>query len=121
MIWTTRTRVMRFYREHVKEVTDIVEDIKEYISLEEKSGIWWGNCPFCLSEKTFAVTRARGGFFYCWRCHAGGGVFKFISMLDNISFWDAVRKIGRKHGISEEALKQYEKTNQESEAGNKSD
>ena len=120
-MWTTRMRIMHFYREYVKDATDIVEELKEYMTLKEKAGVWWGNCPFCLGENTFSASRAHGGLFYCWRCHAGGDVFKFVSMLDNISFWDAVRKIGRKHGIKEEALKQYEKADQESEARNKSD
>ena len=119
MAWTTQARLMGFYESHVKEITDIVEELKEYISLEEKSGTWWGDCPFCFGEKSFSASRASGGF-YCFRCHAGGNVFKFISMLENISYWDAVKKIGKKHGIKGEALHD-ENEEKGNKSGNKSD
>ena len=83
----------------VRESTDILGVVASYVPLKKKGRNYWGCCPF-HSEKTpsFSVAPEKG-FFYCFGCHAGGNVFKFISMIENISYFDAIRLQAEKLGI----------------------
>ncbi len=61
----------------VREQTDIVELISQYVSLKRAGVNHVGLCPF-HSEKSpsFSVNSARQ-FFHCFGCGVGGDVFSF--------------------------------------------
>lgn len=83
----------------VTERTNLVEVVQAYVPLKRKGGRYWGCCPF-HAEKTpsFSVVPDKG-FFYCFGCHAGGNAFKFLSLIENISYFDAVKLQAEKLGI----------------------
>lgn len=83
----------------VRDRSDILSVVASYVPLKRKGGRYWGCCPF-HSEKTpsFSVVPEEG-FFYCFGCHAGGNVFKFISLIENVSYFDAIRMQAEKLGI----------------------
>jgi len=85
--------------EKVSERTDIYSVVSRYVSLNQKSGRYWGCCPF-HNEKTasFSVSPDKG-FFYCFGCGAGGNVFKFLSLIENISYFEAVKLQATRLGI----------------------
>jgi len=85
--------------ERVSERSDIYSVISRYVPLTQKSGRWWGCCPF-HNEKTasFCVTPEKG-FFYCFGCGAGGNVFKFLSLIENISYFEAIKLQAQRLGI----------------------
>ena len=62
----------------VREQTDIVELISQYVSLKRSGANHTGLCPF-HSEKSpsFSVNAARQ-FFHCFGCGVGGDVFSFL-------------------------------------------
>ncbi len=74
--------------------------VGDYVRLERKGGQnLFGLCPF-HGEKTpsFSVNTSKQ-FFYCFGCHAGGNVIKFIQMIENLSFPDAVAFLAKRVGI----------------------
>lgn len=75
----------------VRERSDICEVVSRYVPLNLKGGRFWACCPF-HEEKTpsFSVTPDKG-VFYCFGCHAGGDVFKFLTRIENIPFLEAVK------------------------------
>lgn len=82
---------------------DIESVVREYVQLDKKSGSnIFGLCPF-HSENTpsFSVNTAKN-FFYCFGCHAGGNVIKFIQMIENLTFPDAVLFLAKRVGIEVE-------------------
>lgn len=85
--------------EQVRSQSDIVQVVQGYVSLKKKGNRFWGCCPF-HNEKTpsFSVVPDKG-FFYCFGCHAGGNVFKFISMIENVSYFEAIKLQAEKLGI----------------------
>ncbi len=85
--------------ERVRERTDIHAVISRYVSLNQRGGKYWGLCPF-HNEKTpsFSVDAGKG-FFYCFGCHTGGNVFKFLSLIENISYFDAIKLQAERLGI----------------------
>lgn len=85
--------------EQVRSESDIVSVISGYVQLKKKGNRYWGCCPF-HNEKTpsFSVVPDQG-FFYCFGCHAGGNVFKFLSLIENISYYEAVKMQAKRLNI----------------------
>lgn len=91
---------MNEFVEKVRERSDIYSVVSRYVPLSLKGGRYWARCPF-HGEKTasFTITPEKG-LFYCFGCHAGGNVFKFISMMENISYFEAVKLQAERLGIA---------------------
>lgn len=85
--------------ERVNERSDIYSVVSRYVPLTQKSGRYWGRCPF-HNEKTasFSVSPDKG-LFYCFGCGAGGNVFKFLSLIENISYFEAIKLQAERLGI----------------------
>jgi DNA primase len=83
----------------VRERTDIVELISQYVSLKRSGANHMGLCPF-HSEKSpsFSVNAARQ-FFHCFGCGVGGDVFSFLMKIEGLTFPDAVRRLAAQHGV----------------------
>lgn len=100
------------FKELVRENSNILTVVSEYVSLKKKGNRYWGCCPF-HSEKTasFSVTPEKG-LFYCFGCHAGGDVFAFLMKIDNIDFPTAVKALANKLNIPipERSKSEAEKT-----------
>nr|WP_304096899.1 DNA primase [Mitsuokella multacida] len=94
-----RNEAMEAFVERVSEQTDILRIVQGYVPLKRRGNRYWGCCPF-HQEKTasFSVLPDKG-FFYCFGCHAGGNAFKFISLIENISYFDAIKLQAEKLGI----------------------
>lgn len=85
--------------EQIAQANDIVEVISGYFPLRRAGSAYKACCPF-HHEKTpsFHVNPARQ-IFKCFGCGAGGPVFKFVELYENISFPEAVKKLGARVGI----------------------
>jgi DNA primase len=83
----------------VEKASDIVSIIGEYTKLEKRGSDWWGCCPF-HNEKTpsFHVVPDKS-MYYCFGCHAGGDVIKFVMEIEKVSYTDAVRELAKRTGI----------------------
>ena len=83
----------RFPSEWIDEVrdrSDIVSVVSEYVPLKRKGAKFWGLCPF-HGEKTpsFSVDAERQ-LYYCFGCHAGGNVITFVMNMERMEFPEAV-------------------------------
>jgi len=90
---------MRDFADTVRDSADFVRVVSDYVQLRGAGNTLKGLCPF-HSEKTpsFTVHRDKQ-FFYCFGCHAGGDVFKFVMLAERVSFSESVRIIAEKCGI----------------------
>ncbi|MGI6168647.1 MAG: DNA primase [Christensenellales bacterium] len=75
---------------------DIVDVVSQYVALKPNSGRHWGLCPF-HSEKTpsFNVNGDKQ-FFYCFGCHKGGDVVRFVMDIEKLSFPEGVEFLARR-------------------------
>ncbi|MFZ3201219.1 MAG: DNA primase, partial [Candidatus Acidiferrales bacterium] len=87
------------FAERVKQQADIVRVIGEYVRLKKTGQNFTGLCPF-HQEKTpsFSVHPVKQ-MYYCFGCHEGGDVFKFVMQVDKCEFPEAVRTVAEKCGI----------------------
>lgn len=86
--------------DEIRDRTDIVDLIGSYITLKRAGTSYKALCPF-HREKTpsFNVHPARQ-VFHCFGCGAGGDVFKFVMLHENVDFMDAVRLLAQRAGIA---------------------
>jgi DNA primase len=87
------------FADRVKQQTDIVRVVGEYVRLKKSGQNFTGLCPF-HSEKTpsFAVHPVRQ-IYHCFGCGVGGDVFQFVMEMEKCSFPEAVRTVAEKCGI----------------------
>jgi DNA primase len=86
--------------DEVRGAADIVKVVSEYVKLRKAGANFMGLCPF-HQEKTpsFAVHPAKQ-IFHCFGCGVGGDVFKFVMMIDNLTFPEALRRLAEKVGVT---------------------
>ncbi len=73
--------------------------VAEYVVLKRVGKSLKGLCPF-HSEKTpsFIVSPDKG-IAYCFGCHKGGDVFRFLMEVENIDFSEALKLLADKSGV----------------------
>lgn len=92
-----------FIPEHIKadikNATDIVGVISEFVLLKKQGLNYIGLCPF-HSEKTpsFTVSQEKQ-IFHCFGCGNGGDAFSFLMKHEGFSFPEAARYLGQRCGI----------------------
>lgn len=85
--------------EEVKETSDIVEIVSDYVNLKKSGANFKGLCPF-HNEKTpsFTVSDSKQ-FFHCFGCGEGGDSISFIMKIENLEFIDAIKLLADRYGI----------------------
>ncbi len=84
----------------VRERTDVVQLVQQYVALKKSGRSFAGLCPF-HTEKTpsFTVDPSKG-LFYCFGCGKGGNAFHFVMELENLTFPEAVERLARPAGVT---------------------
>ena len=88
------------FADRVKQQSDIVRVVGDYVRLKKTGKDFSGLCPF-HQEKTpsFTVSPVKQ-IFYCFGCGKGGDVFNFVMEVDKSPFPEAVRTVAEKCGIA---------------------
>lgn len=83
----------------IKSRLPIENLVAEYVVLKKVGKSMKGLCPF-HSEKTpsFIVSPDKG-IAYCFGCHKGGDIFKFLMEVENIDFAEALKLLADKTGV----------------------
>jgi len=86
--------------EQIRNSTNIVDLIGQYVRLKKAGSNYQGLCPF-HSEKdpSFSVSESKQ-LFYCFGCNVGGDVIKFIQLIENVAYPEAMRMLAERAGIS---------------------
>lgn len=83
----------------VRESTDIVRVIGQYVSLRPKGREFIGLCPFHDDHRpSMAVVPAKQ-IFKCFSCGAGGNVFTFLQRARGMEFREALEHLAEQAGI----------------------
>ncbi len=85
--------------DQVRDAADVVQIIGEYVKLKKTGADYRGPCPFHQgTHRNFSVS-PRKGIFYCFVCHEGGDVFRFLQKRLGVEWPEAVRIVGQKAGV----------------------
>lgn len=87
------------FAQTVKQQTDIVRIVGEYVKLRKSGANWSALCPFHKEKSGSFYLYPGTSSYYCFGCHEHGDVFTFVMKMDNVSFPEAVRAVAQKMGI----------------------
>lgn len=96
----------------VQQANDIVDVIGEHVSLKKKGREMVGLCPFHDDHRPSMNVNNVKQIFKCFACGAGGDVFKFVQMRENLTFPQAIERLAERAGIK---LERRQKAKGESE------
>ncbi|MBN2456241.1 MAG: DNA primase [Sedimentisphaerales bacterium] len=83
----------------VQQANDIVDVISEHVNLVKKGREMVGLCPFHDDHRPSLNVNVTKQIFKCFSCGAGGDVFKFVQMRENLSFSQAIERLAERVGI----------------------
>jgi len=89
----------------VQQANDIVDVISEHVSLKKKGREMVGLCPFHDDHRPSMYVNTVKQIFKCFACGAGGDVFKFLQMRENLTFPQAIERLADRAGIKLKKLK----------------
>lgn len=86
----------------IREKTDLIALVSEFIPLKKMGRNFKSNCPF-HNEKTpsFVVSPDRQ-IWHCFGCGKGGDCFTFLMEYEHIEFVEALKTLGKKVGVDVE-------------------
>ena len=84
----------------IKYRNDIETAISQYVNLKRRGKNLVGLCPF-HSEKTPSFTvYPESASFYCFGCGAGGDVFTFTGLIENLDYIESVKLLAERSGVT---------------------
>jgi DNA primase len=89
----------------VQQANDIVDVISEHLNLVKKGREMVGLCPFHDDHRPSLYVNDIKQIFKCFACGAGGDVFKFVQMRENLTFPQAIERLAERAGIKLKKLK----------------
>ncbi len=83
----------------VRERSDIIELVSQYVDLKRTGANHMGLCPFHSEKSPSFSVHAGRQFYHCFGCGVGGDVFSFLMQIEGLAFPDAVRRLAERAGI----------------------
>ena len=85
--------------EHIFSAAKIEEVVSDYVTLRKRGANLIGLCPF-HNEKTgsFTVSPSKG-IYKCFGCGVSGNAVGFVMAMEQCSFADATKQLGKKYHI----------------------
>ena len=83
----------------IKGNIDIVSFISEYTTLKKAGVNYTTLCPFHREKTGSLIVSPEKQYWHCFGCGEGGDIFKFLMKKENISFPEAILRLGAKAGI----------------------
>lgn len=85
--------------DEVRQSSDIVSIISQYVALKRKGRNYFGVCPFHNEKNpSFSVSPDKQ-IFHCFGCGVGGNVYTFLTKIEGIGFKEALEMLAEKQNI----------------------
>ena len=91
----------REFIERVREATDLTDVARDHGETKNAGpGKVKLNCPLPNHSEKTPSCHVQKEFFKCFGCGEGGDIFKFLEMVENVDFNEAVERLSKRAGIS---------------------
>lgn len=85
--------------EEIRSSVDIVKIVGDYVQLRKAGVNFKGLCPFHQEKTPSFNVHPQKQIFHCFGCGVGGDVFKFVMLIESVSFPEALKRVAEKAGI----------------------
>ncbi|MEO0226379.1 MAG: DNA primase, partial [candidate division WOR-3 bacterium] len=86
--------------DEIREKTDIVDLIGEYLTLKKVGKNYSAICPFHTEKDPSFYVNPEKKIFYCFGCQTGGDALTFVMKYENLDFPSALEKLGKRVGVN---------------------
>ncbi len=100
----------------VRDATDIVALVSNYLTLRKSGKGYLGLCPFHTDTSPSFHVNPNTQLYYCFGCQKGGNVFNFLMEIEKMSFVEAIEFLAQKAGISLPRMQVDDRLEKEKEA-----
>ena len=83
----------------VRERTDIVELVGNYVALKKAGRSYKGLCPFHQEKTPSFVVFPDSQNFHCFGCGKGGDSLTFYMQVEHVEFREALQELARRAGV----------------------
>jgi len=83
----------------IRDRTDIVQVVGEYVSLKRSGVNHKGLCPFHSEKSPSFNVNAQKQFFHCFGCGKSGDVYSFLTEVEGKSFVEVAKELARRAGV----------------------
>ena len=83
----------------VRDRTDIVDLVSQYVQLKKTGRSYKGLCPFHQEKTPSFIVFPESGNFHCFGCGKGGDVFTFYQSIEHVEFKEALTELARRAGV----------------------
>lgn len=83
----------------VRQRTDIVQVISQYVQLKRSGTNHLGLCPFHQEKTPSFNVNGQRQFYHCFGCHESGDVFTFLMKMEGRMFNEVVEDLAARNGI----------------------
>ena len=90
----------------VRERTEIVELVSQYVQLKKTGRSYKGLCPFHQEKTPSFIVFPDSGNFHCFGCGKGGDAFTFYMGVEHVEFREALQELARRAGLALEGARE---------------
>ena len=94
----------------VLDAADIVDVVKEFVTLRKAGVNYKGLCPFHQEKTPSFVVSPSKQLCKCFSCGKGGNVVHFLMEIEQMTYPEAIKWLGAKYGIE---IREKQKTDEE--------
>ena len=93
----------------LREQVDIVEIVRDYVSLTKSGANYKGLCPFHREKTPSFMVHQSKGIYHCFGCGEGGDAVSFLRKIENLTYPEAILRLALRFGIDVSPYEKHEK------------
>ncbi|MHB0938396.1 MAG: DNA primase [Armatimonadota bacterium] len=90
---------LSYDKDQVRERTDLLALVGQYVALKKRGGRYVGLCPFHQEKSPSFGVDPQKGFWHCFGCGKGGDAFNFLMEIEHLDFGEALERLAERAGI----------------------
>jgi DNA primase len=84
----------------IKSRLSVEDVIAKYIEIKSKGSVFCSVCPFHMEKTPSLIISPEKQIWHCFGCGAGGDIFGFVSMIENISKKEALELLAKEADVN---------------------
>ena len=97
--------------EEIKEKSDIVSVVSDYLPVKKSGRYYMGNCPFHHEKTPSFFLYPETNTFHCFGCGKHGDSISFLMELESLDYVTTLKKLAEKFGIELEYENNFDSFN----------